>query len=91
LKAGKTTKLAQALKPLPPPKGPLGGLRTPVSDKYAAVYVNDHFCGHADEFSNSSQKLMLPVGEYDVRIERTSGGPINQKVKIEENKTVIVK
>ena len=91
LKAGKTTKLAQTLKPLPPPKGPFGGLRTPVGEKYAAVYVNDHFCGHADEFSNSSQRLLLPVGEYDVRIERASGGPINQKVKIEENKIVIVK
>ena len=91
LKAGKTTKLAQTLKPLPPPKGPFGGLRTPISDKYAAVYVNDHFCGHADEFSNSSQRLLLPVGEYDIRIERASGGPINQKVKIEENKIAIVK
>ena len=91
LKAGKTTKLAQTLKPLPPPKGPLGGLRTPIAEKYAAVYVNDHFCGHAGEFNNSSQRMMLPVGEYDVRIERTSGGPITQKVKIEENKTVIIK
>ncbi|MEO8371896.1 MAG: PEGA domain-containing protein [Candidatus Solibacter sp.] len=91
LKAGKTTKLAQTLKPLPPPKGPLGGLRTPISEKYAAVYVNDHFCGHAGEFNNSSQRMMLPVGEYDVRIERASGGPLTQKVKIEENKTVIIK
>ena len=43
LKAGKTTKLAEALKPLPPPKGPFGGLRTPVPDKYAAVYINEKF------------------------------------------------
>jgi hypothetical protein len=35
--------------------------------------------------------MMLPVGEYDVRIERTTGGPLTQKVKIEENKTVIIK
>ncbi|MEO8596098.1 MAG: PEGA domain-containing protein [Candidatus Solibacter sp.] len=91
LKAGKTTKLEQKLKPLPKPQGPFGALRTPVGEKYAAVYVNDHFCGHADEFSNSSQALMLPVGEYDVRIERASGAPITQKVKIEEGKTVIVK
>ena len=90
LKAGKTTKVAQSLKPLPPPKGPLGGLRTPISEKYAAVYVNDHFYGHAGEFNNTSQRMMLPVGEYAVRIERTSGGPINQKVKIEQGKTVVV-
>ena len=90
LTAGKTTTVSQALKPLPPPKGPLGGLRTPIAEKYAAVYVNDHFCGHAGEFNNSSQRMMLPVGEYSVRIERSSGGPINQKVKIEEGKTVVV-
>ena len=90
LKAGKTTKLEQAMKPLPPPKGPLGGLRTPISEKYAAVYVNDHFCGHAGEFNNSSQRMMLPVGEYSVRIERTAGGPLTKTVKIEEGKTVVV-
>jgi hypothetical protein len=90
LKAGKTTKLAEALKALPPPKGPFGGLRTPVADKYAAVYVNDKFYGHAGEFNNSSQKLMLPVGEYSVRVESPAGAPINQKVKIEDGKTVLV-
>lgn len=91
LKAGKTTNLAEALKPLPPAKGPFGALRTPVPDKYAAVYINDKFYGHADEFSNSSQMLMLPVGEYTVRVEPASGSPITQKVKIEEGKTVVVK
>jgi hypothetical protein len=90
LKAGKTTKLAETLKPLPPPKGPLGGLRTPVPEKYAAVYINEKFYGHAGEFNNSSQKLMLPEGEYTVRVEPSSGAPINQKVKIEAGKTVLV-
>ena len=90
LKAGQTTKLAEALKPLPPPKGPFGGLRTPVPDKYAAVYINEKFYGHAGEFNNSSQKLMLPVGEYSVRVEPSGGTPINQKVKIEDGKTILV-
>ena len=45
---------------------------------------------HAGEFNNSSQKLMLPVGEYSVRVEPSSGSPINQKVKIEEGKTILV-
>ena len=90
LKAGKTTKLAEALKPLPPAKGPFGALRTTVKEKYAAVYINDKFYGHAGEFNNSLQKLMLPVGEYSVRVEPSSGPPINQKVKIEEGKTVLV-
>jgi hypothetical protein len=90
LKAGQTTKLAEALKALPPPKGPFGGLRTPVPDKYAAIYINDKYYGHAGEFNNSAQKLMLPVGEYAVRVERASGPPINQQVKIEAGKTVVV-
>ena len=90
LKAGTTTKLAEKLKPLPAPTGPFGGLRTTVPEKYAAVYVNDHYYGHAGEFNNSTQKLMLPVGEYTVRIEPTSGSPITQKVKIEAGKTVLV-
>ena len=90
LKAGQTTKLEQSLKPLPPPKGPLGGLRTPVPEKYAAVYINDKYYGHAGEFNNSSQKLMLPEGEYTVRVEPSSGAPITQKIKIEAGKTVLV-
>ena len=90
LKAGKTTKIEQKMKPLPPPQGPLGGLRTPVPEKYAAVYINDKFYGHAGEFNNSSQMLMLPVGEYDVRVEPSSGAPVRQHIKIEAGKTVIV-
>ena len=60
--AGKTTKLEHTMKALPEPKGPFGALRTPVPDKYAAVYVNDHYYGHAGEFNNPTQKLLLPVG-----------------------------
>ena len=89
LKEGKTTKLAETLKPLPLPKGPFGALRTPVPEKYAAVYINDKFYGHAGEFNNCS-KMMLPVGEYSVRVEPSSGTPINQKIKIEAGKTVLV-
>jgi len=91
LTVGKTTKLEQKLKPLPAAKGPFGAVRTPVGEKYDAVYVNSHYVGHADEFSNGSQKLLLPVGEYEIRVERASGAPVVQKVKVEEGKTVIVK
>lgn len=91
LTAGKTTELRQSMKALPPAKGPFGVLRTISPEKYAAVYVNDHYMGHADEFNNFAQGLMLPVGEYDVRIEPSSGPPIKQHVKIEADKTVIVK
>ncbi len=90
IKAGKTTKLAEKLKALPPPKGPFGSLRTPYPEKYAAVYVNDHYYGHAGEFNNPHQFLMLPVGEYTVRIQPTTGSPITQKVNIEAGKTILV-
>jgi hypothetical protein len=91
LKAGKTTKLAETLKALPAPKGPFGSLRTPVQEKYAAVYINEKYYGHAGEFNNPTQVLMLPVGEYSVRVEPSSGSPVTQKIKIEAGKTVIVK
>jgi len=89
--AGKKTVVAEKLKALPPPKGPFGRLRTECTDKFAAVYVNNKFYGHADEFSNSSQGLLLPPGEYEVRIEPTSGSPVTQKVKLEADRTVVVK
>jgi hypothetical protein len=91
VQAGKTTDLKQTMKALPVPKGPFGKLRTENSDKFAAVYVNDHYMGHVDEFSNPWQYLELPAGDYSVRIEPTSGQPINQKVKIEAGKMVLVK
>ena len=91
LTAGKTTVVSQTMKALPVPKGPFGVLRTISPEKYAAVYVNDHYMGHADEFNNFAQGLKLPVGEYDVRIEPGAGAPIKQHVKIDANKTVIVK
>ena len=92
LQAGKTTVVAQTLKPLPPAKPPFGRIRTQCPDKYAAVYVNDKFYGHAGEFDNPVQGILLPPGEYTVRIEPLSGGnPVKQTVKVEADKTVIVK
>ena len=35
--------------------------------------------------------LLLPAGEYTVRIEPTSGAGVTKKVQIEAGKTVIVK
>jgi len=88
---GKKLKVSETLKALPEPKGPFGNIRTQNADKFAAVYVNDRFMGHVDEFSNSSQVLQLPVGEYRVKIVPATGAPIEQTVKLEEKKTVIVK
>src|SRR5579872_5497984 len=89
--AGKKTTIHQTLKELPPAKPPFGRLRTESTDKFAAVYVNDRYMGHADEFSNSSQGLLINPGEYSVRVVPASGSPVTQTVKIEANKTVVVK
>jgi hypothetical protein len=91
LVAGETTVLSETLKPLPPPKGPFGTLRTISSDKFAAVYINEKFYGHADEFSNPAQGVLLPPGEYTVRIEPLSGkSPASEQVQIEAGKTVVI-
>lgn len=91
LTAGKTSTLSQTLKPLPPAKGPFGTLQTKSANKFDAVYINDKFYGHAGEFNNSSQGLLLPAGEYTVRIEPVAGGSkIVKKVQVEAGKTVVV-
>lgn len=89
--AGKTATVSQTLKPLPPAKGPFGMLRTINSDKFAAVYINEKFYGHVDEFSNPAQGVLLPPGEYTVRIEPVGGGSVvSRKVRLEAGKTVVV-
>ncbi len=89
--AHKKTTIHETLKELPPPKPPFGRLRTESPDKFAAVYVNDRYMGHADEFDNFAQGLLLNPGEYIVKIVPASGAPVTQTVKIEADKTVIVK
>ena len=44
-----------------------------------------------DEFSNFAQGLLLNPGEYTVKIVPASGVPVTQTVKIEADKTVLVK
>lgn len=90
--AGKTATVRQEMKALPEPKGPFGRLRTPGTDKYAAVYVNGQYMGHADEFDNFAQGLLLPAGEYTVKIVPSSGGAgVEQKVDLKANTTTIVR
>lgn len=91
IEPGKKTKVHQTLKPLTPAKGPFGVLRAQNPDKFAAVYVNGKYFGHVDEFSNFAQGIQLNPGEYEVKIEPTSGQPVAKKVTVEAGKTVIVK
>ncbi len=92
IQPGKTTKLSQTMKPLPPAKPPFGVLRVQAADKFAAVYVNGKFMGHVDEFSNSSQGLKLNPGEYKVKvIPAGSTEGREEPVKLEADKTSIVR
>jgi len=92
IEAGKTTKLSETMKALPPAQPPFGRLRTIASEKYAAVYVNGRFMGHAGEFNNPVQGLLLNPGEYTVKIVPVAGGPGHEeKIKIEADKTAIVR
>lgn len=92
IQPGKTTKLSQAMKALPTPKPPFGRLRTISNDKFAAVYVNGRYMGHADEFSNSHQGLLLNPGPYAVKIVPVAGGEGREEnVKIEADKVAIVR
>jgi hypothetical protein len=92
IQAGKTTKLAQTMKELPLAKPPFGLLRTMSEDKFAAVYVNGRFMGHAGEFNNPVQGLQLNPGAYTVKIVPVAGGEGHEEqVKIEADKVTIVK
>jgi hypothetical protein len=92
IQPGKTTKLAETMKALPPAKPPFGRLRTISADKFDAVYVNDRFMGHAGEFNNSLQGLQLNPGDYKVKIVPVSGGEgREEQVKIEADKVAIVR
>ena len=73
IEPGKTTKLAETMKAVPLAKPPFGTLRTISPDKFAAVYVNGKFMGHADEFSNFAQGLQLNPGEYMVKVAPRNG------------------
>ena len=88
---GKKKELLATMAPVPLTQPPYGRLRTINADKFAAVYVNEHFCGHVDEFSNFHQGLLLNPGEYDVKIVPEKGTPISQKVTIAADKTISVR
>lgn len=92
IEPGKTSTLAQVMKPVPLAKPPFGTLRTVTPEKFTAVYVNGKFMGHADEFSNAAQGLQLNPGEYTVKMVPLNGAEGREEhVKIEAEKATIVR
>jgi len=89
--AGKKTVIKETMSALPPAKPPFGKLRIENPDHFAAVYVNDRFMGHVDEFSNFTQGLLLNPGTYEVKIVPSNGSPVVKSVTLEADKIVVVK
>jgi len=90
IQAGKKNVVTQKMTALPVPKPPFGTIRTHSADKYAAVYINGKYYGHNDEFDNFAQGLLLPPGQYEVRIEPASGPAVVRTVTVVANQTVVV-
>ena len=92
IQPGKTARISQSLKRLAPAQPPFGTLRIIGADKFAPVYVNGRYHGHADEFSNSSQGLLLPPGQYEVRVDAMSGASlVKESLSITANETTTLR
>jgi hypothetical protein len=87
VEAGKTVEIQETMKPRELAKPPFGRLRIVDFPKFSAVYINTRYFGHADEFSNFAQGVLLNPGQYDVRVEPAGGGaPVERKIAIEADK-----
>jgi len=91
IEAGKTLKLERTLAALPLAKPPFAMLKTKSDSKYDGVWVNNKFMGHVDEFDNPYQFLLLPPGEYTVRIAAANGDTKHEeKVTLSADKVTTV-
>ena len=91
IESGKTTTLSHSLQAAPLATPPFGRLRTVGADHFAAVFVNGKYMGHVDEFDNFTERLLLPPGDYTVKIVPSAGGQAyEEKVKVEANRTTVV-
>lgn len=91
IRAGETTVLAERLRAIPLAKPPFGRVRVVGFAKYDAVYVNGRLYGHADEFSNFAQGLLLNPGEYVVKIESPERTLHEEKVRVTTDQVVVVR
>ena len=91
IEAGKTTTVSQSLQPRPLATPPFGRLRLTGFEKYAAVYVNEGYMGHADEFSAPGQGLLLNPGDYNLKVTSQAGSTLlEQKITLRQNEVLRV-
>ncbi len=89
--AGETVTVRQALKPRTLIQPPYGRLRITGGEKFAAVYINDNYMGHEDEFNACNQGLLLNPGEYHLKVASLAGATLNdEKITIQANKVTLV-
>lgn len=92
IEAGKTTVIEQAMSGLPLAQPPFGRIRVLGAADTAAVLVNGRFMGHADEFSNGAQRLLLNPGQYLVELMNPGGGVFHkEKITLKANEEVVVR
>ncbi len=92
IQPGRVFSLSETMRPVELAKPPFGRLRTISPDKFAAVYVNGKFMGHADEFSNTAQGLLLNPGDYIVKIVPVGSDQGREEhIKIEAERVTIVR
>lgn len=99
VRAKKTTKMKYALKLRESAKPPFGTFRLGGGEPESflsisagdigAVYLNDRFFGHVDEFNNKGSGVLLNPGTYELHISSPTYGEIHQTITIEANKTTI--
>ena len=60
-------------------------LKLHVQPKRAAVFVDDQFVGHVDEFDSIGQALLLAPGAHHVRINLPGYLPFDTEIQLREN------
>jgi len=90
IEAGKAEVIRETLKPKTLAQPPFGQLKIKNAGRQA-VYINNAYYGQADEFNGPGQALLLPPGEYNLRVVAVRGGsPLEQKITITANKTTTI-
>lgn len=92
IEAGRTATLEQKLEAIPVDTPPFGKLKTRAPEKFTAVFVNGKFMGHADEFDNFAQGLLLKPGPYEVRLVSADGTRTHEeKVTLTADQTTTIR
>jgi len=92
IESGKTTTVSQSLQPLALAKPPFGRLKVAGFEKYASVYVNGAYMGHADEFNGPNQGLLLNPGDYAVMVASQAGSTLlEEKVTLRQGQVLTLR